>query len=70
MLTTNTNLEDRLVNGLVSKLMGFKSTDSTVKVIYVQFNDEKARAMQRDNVARQNCLVPVLKGGNFFLSKK
>ena len=55
MLTVNVSLEDRLVNGLI----GFKSTDITVKVIYVKFNDKKAGKMatQRDNVARQDCWV-------------
>ena len=50
MLTTNINLEDRLVNGLVGWVMEFKSTNSTVKVIYVKFNDKKAGkiAMERD----------------------
>ena len=59
MLTANVNLEDRLVNGSV----GFKSTDITVKVIYVKFNDEKTGKMatQRDNVARQDCWVPIKK---------
>ena len=50
MLTTNVNLENRLVNGLVGWVMEFKSTGSTVKVIYVKFNDKKAckMAMERD----------------------
>ena len=52
MVTTNINLENRLENGLVVRVMGFKSTDSTVKVIYVKFIDEKAGKMEMhsDNV--------------------
>lgn len=42
ILPTNINLEDSLVNGLVGMMMGFKSTDSTVKVIYIKFNDQKS----------------------------
>ena len=50
--------------------MGFKSTNTTVKVIHVQLNYEKAYkiAMQCDTVARQNCWVPIEKTKtSFFL---
>ena len=43
--------------------MEFKSTDTTLKVIYVQLNYEKAykMTMQCDTVARQNCWVSIEK---------
>lgn len=62
MLTTNMNLnQNRLVNSLVVKVIGFKSTYSTVKVIYVTFNDENAgkTAIQLDNIAWKNCWAPI-----------
>ena len=72
MLTTNINLEDRLVNCLIGRVMGFKSTDSTFKVMYVRFNDEKEgkMAMQRDNVACQSCWLPVEKVETSFSLRK
>ena len=42
MLAIKNNLEDRLVNGLVGRVMGFKSTRNTFNVIYIKFNDKKA----------------------------
>ena len=67
ILTININLKDRLVNGLVVMVMGFKYIGNTVKVIYVKFNDKKAgkMAIQGDNLARQNCRVLI--GKHYFL---
>ena len=42
ILAIKNNLEDRLVNGLVGRVMGFKSTGNTFNVIYIKFNDKKA----------------------------
>ena len=42
ILPTNINLEGSLGNGLVGMVMGFKSTDSPVKFMYVKFNDQKS----------------------------
>ena len=42
MLAIKNNLEDRLVNGLVGRVMGFKSTRNTFNVVYIKFNDKKA----------------------------
>ena len=42
MLAIKNNLEDRLVNGLGGRVMGFKSTRNTFNVIYIKFNDKKA----------------------------
>ena len=42
MLAIKNNLEDRLVNGLVGRVMGFKSIRNTFNVIYIKFNDKKA----------------------------
>ena len=47
------------MNGLVGMVMEFKSTDTTIKVINVKLNYEKAdkMTMQCDAVAGHNCWV-------------
>ena len=45
MLTANVNIEDRLVNDLVGKVMQFKVVNHEVTVISVKFNDTNAGLM-------------------------
>ena len=54
MLTRNINIEDRLVNGLVGKVMRIGHGRNTVKVIYVKFDDQNAglATMQSDIIAQ------------------
>ena len=54
MLTINIDLEDRLVNGLVGKVMYLRYVSDEFKVIYVKFNDRNAgqQAIQSDIFAR------------------
>ena len=63
MLTSNTNIEDRLVNGLVGKVMSIAHEHGTVKIIYVKFNDKNAglATMRCDIVAQQEHWVPIQK---------
>ena len=42
MLTIHIDLEDRLVNGLVGKVMYLRYVNNEVKVIHVKFNDQNA----------------------------
>ena len=42
MLTTNVNIENRLVNSLVGKVMKFKLVDHQITIVYVEFNDKNA----------------------------
>ena len=55
MLTINIDPEDRLVNGLVSKVMYLRYVNDEVKVIYVKYNDQNAgqQATQSDIFAGQ-----------------
>ena len=72
MLTINIDHEDRLVNGLVGKVMYLRNANDEVKVIYVKFNDQNAgqQAIQSDIFARQRNWVPTLKYETTFPIKK
>ena len=72
MLTCNINIEDRLVNGLVGKVMRIGHERNTVKVIYVKFDDQNAglATMQSDIIGRQQHLVPIQKCEVSFPIKK
>ena len=63
MLTCNINIEDRLVTGLVGKVMRIRHLRNTVKVIYVKYDDQNAglATIQSDIIAWQQHLVPILK---------
>ena len=63
MLTCNINIEDRLVNGLVGKVMRIGHERNTVKGIYVKFDDQNVglATMQSDIIGRQQHLVPIQK---------
>ena len=72
MLTCNINIDDRLVNGLVGKVMRIGHKRNTVKVTYVKFDDQNAglATMQSDIIARQQHLVPIQKSKVSFPIKK
>ena len=72
MLTCNINIEDRLVTGLVGKVIRIGHLRNTVKVIYVKFDDQNAglATMQSDIIAWQQHLVPILKYEVYFPIKK
>ena len=63
MLTCNINIEDRLVNGLVGKVMRIGHKRNIVTAIYVKFDDQTAglATMQSDAIAQQQHLVPIQK---------
>ena len=72
MLTLNIDLEDRLVNGLVGKVIYLRYVNDEVKVTYVKFNDQNAGqlAVQADISARQRNWVPIQKYKTTFPIKK
>ena len=53
MLTSNLDIDDRLVNGLVGTVKQIKYKNNEVSVVYVKFNDKNAgrEAMQSDVTA-------------------
>ena len=72
MLTINIDLEDRLVNGLVGKVMYLRYVRDEVKVIYVKFNGQNLgqQAIESDIFARQRNWVPIQKYETTFPIKK
>ena len=71
MLTANAIIEDRLVNGLLGKVIQFKVVNE-VTVIYVKFNDANAglMTMQSDCLAHQQHWVPIRQHEASFGIKK
>ena len=63
MLTTNLDIEDRLINGQVGTVFDFRQASTALHTVYIKFDDEKAglKAMNSDNFARQQQLVPISK---------
>ena len=63
MLTSNLDIDDRLVNGLVGTVKQIKYKNNEVSVVYVKFNDNNAgrEAMQSDLTAQQHNWVPIMK---------
>ncbi|XP_057297639.1 uncharacterized protein LOC130628671 [Hydractinia symbiolongicarpus] len=64
MLTSNVDIEDRLINGQVGTVKKVVSnTEGNVVKIYVKFDDSKAgnNASKKDNYGKQLGLVPISK---------
>ena len=63
MLTSNLDIDDMLVNGLVGTVKQIKYKNNEVSVVYVNFDDNNARteAMQPDVTAQQYNWAPVKK---------
>ena len=72
MLIANVNIEDRLVNGRIGKVMRFKIVNNKVTAIYMKFNDANAglMTMQSSYLARQQHWVPIRKHKVSFRLKK
>ena len=72
MLTSNLDIDDRLVNGLVGTVKQIKYKNNEVSVVHVKFNDNNAgrEAMQSDVTARQHNWVPIKKHQALFCLRK
>ena len=72
MLTSNINIEDRLINRLVGKIASIGDENGAVKVIHVKFNDQNAGllTMWSNIIARQNHWLPIKKCEVSFPVKK
>ena len=72
MLTSNINIEERLVNGLIGKVMGIAHEHGAVRIVHVKFNEENAWlvTMRSDIIAQQPCWVAIHKHEASFPKKK
>ena len=72
MLTSNLDIDDRLVNGLVGTVKQIKYKNNEVSVVYVKFNDNNAgrEAMQSDVTAQQHNWGPIKKHQALFCLRK
>ena len=72
MLTSNLDIDDRLVNGLVGTVKQIKYKNNEVSVVYVKFNDNNAgrEAMQSDVTAQQHNWGPIEKHQALFCLRK
>ena len=63
MPTVNFNLEDRLVNGLVGVVMGFKVVNNKGKIVFIKSEDKAAGriAMHNNKIALENHWGPIEK---------
>ena len=68
MLTSNLDIDDRLVNGLVGTVKQIRYKNNEVSAVYVKFNDNNAgrEAMQIDVTAQQHNWAPIKKRQALF----
>ena len=71
-LTSNLDIDDRLVNGLVGTVKQIKYKNNEVSVVYMKFNNNNAEreAMQSDVTARQHNWVLIKKHQALFGLRK
>ena len=70
MLTSNLDIDDRLVNGLVGTVKQINYKNNEVSVEYMKFNNNNAEreAMQLDVTARQHNWVLIKKKSSIIWS--
>ena len=68
MLTSNLDIDERLINGLVGTVKQIKYKKNEVSAVYVKFKDNNAgrEAMQLDVTAPQHNWVPIKKHQALF----
>ena len=61
MLTKNIDIDDKLVNGALGRVMGFQYCNEKVDVVYIEFNDGSIgrSLMEQDDISRRNNWVPI-----------
>ena len=72
MLTQNIDIDDKLVNGALEKVMGFQYCNKKGDVVYIEFNDGSVgrNLMESDDISRRNNWVPIERNEVSFRVKK
>ena len=60
MVTVNIDIKDRLINGQVGEVFGFKIVN-VINEVYIKFQDPQIgkKAMMSNEFTRANCVVPI-----------
>ena len=63
MVTVNIDIKDRLINGHVGKVFGFKIVDNIINEVYIKFQGSQIgrRAIMNNQFTRANCVVRIEK---------
>ena len=63
MITVNIDIKDRLINGQVGEVFGFKIVDNVINNVYIKFQDPEIgrKTMKSNEFTRANCVVPIEK---------
>ena len=72
MITSNIDINERLVNGLVGRVTQFRYSNNALTVVYIKFNDDSSglEAIRSDVTARQYHWVPIKKRELLFGLRK
>ena len=72
MITSNIDINERLVNDLVGRVTQFRYSNNALTVVYVKFNDDSSglEATRSDVTARQYHWVPTKKRELLFGLRK
>ena len=72
MISRNIDIEDKLVNGQVGKVMEFKLNGSKIEGIYIKLDDDTAglKARNRDRLCRENNWIYIERTEATFSPKK
>ena len=63
MITVIIDIKDRLINGQVGEIFGFKIVDNIINEVYIKFQDPQIgrKVMMSKEFTRLNCVVPIEK---------
>ena len=63
MVTVNIDFKDRLINGQVGEVFGFKIVDHIINQVYIKFQDPQIgrKAIMANQITRAKCVVPIEK---------
>ena len=63
MVTVNIDIKDRLINGQIGEVFGFKIVNHIINQVYIKFQDPQIgrKAIMSNQITRAKCVVPIEK---------